>query len=199
MSLSLDLLKRPLVYGTLIGVVLIALVWWFAWMTPEANKLASANSQVQSDQSQISSLNTQIAALKVEDQQLPHLVHYLAFFSLAIPPLPESGDLTTELYDLSLSTKTVMNTLTDVATINTGKGYSTIPVQISLSGNHNSVLAFLKGIYALPRLVTIQSINLSPPGGQNLNQPSTASGFTANISATAYTTYVPPTPTAPAA
>jgi type IV pilus assembly protein PilO len=196
MTLNLDLIKRPLVYGTLIGVVLIALIWWFGWMSPEASKLSSANSQIQSDQATISSLNTQIAALKNEDQQLPKLVHYLAFFSLAIPPLPESGDLTTQLYDLSLATKTDMNSLSDATTADTGAGYSVIPVEIALVGSHNSVLAFLRGLYALPRLVTIQGVDLTPTAGQTLNQSSSTGGFTATITATAYTTYLPPTPAA---
>ena len=190
-SLNFDLLKRPKIFGTIIAVVLIALIWWFAWMAPQGNKLNSVNQQQQQLESQVASLNTTIGALKIEASQAQKLLPYLAFFQLSIPPLPESGDLTTELYNLSLKTKTFISALSDATTTPTTGGYSTIPVTIQLTGTEKGVLAFVEGIYTLPRLITIQTLALSPPAAAaNILKPTNTTGFTASINATAYTTYV---------
>jgi Tfp pilus assembly protein PilO len=190
-SLNLALLKRPPIYGTIVGVIVVALVWWFAWMSPEGTKLSSVHAQQQQLQGQVGTLNATIGALKVEASQVPAILPYLAFFQSAIPPLPQSGDLTTELYNLSLKTGTFISSLGDSTTNATTGGYSVIPVQIQLTGTEAGVLNFIKGIYSLQRLVTIQTLSLQPPGGgANLLKPTNAQGFSASIGATAYTTYV---------
>ena len=192
--MTFDLLKRPPVYGTIAGVIVLLLVWWFAWMSPEGNKLSTVNAQESSLQTQISSLNSQIAVLKAQSALVPGELPYLAKFTGAIPNLPESGVLTEQLFGLMNSTKTFISSLNDSTVSPTGTGYSTIPVQIALTGSHDQVINFLKGLYTLPRLVTIQSVTLAPPAATNILKPSKAQGFTAAINATAYTTFVPPTP-----
>jgi Tfp pilus assembly protein PilO len=191
---TFDLLKRPPVYGTIAGVVVLLLVWWFAWMSPEGNKLASVNTQQSSLQSQIASLNSQIAILKAQSALVPGELPYLAKFNGAVPNLPESGVLTEELFGLMNSTKTFISSLNDSTVTSSGTGFSTIPVQISVTGSEDQVVNFMKGLYTLPRLVTIQSVTLAPPTQSDILKPSKAQGFTAAITATAYTTFVPPTP-----
>lgn len=194
--INLDLLKRPMIYGTIIGVLVLALVWWLAWWSPEGNKLSNAQSQEVSLQQQVTSLDGQIAVLRAESSQVAKELPYLAIFNQALPSLPNQGNLTTELYVLSRQTKTFISDLND-STIVPTTGYSTMPISMTLTGSHNAVLAFLKGIYGLPRLVTIQAVTLSPPGAApNLNTQSNTTGFSATISGTAYTTYLPPAPNA---
>lgn len=193
--MNLDLLRRPAVFGSIIGVIVVALIWWFFVMTPASNKLSSVNQQKASDQSQIASLTSEIAALKIEDAQVTHELHYLQVFQLAIPTIPQSGILTEEIYDLSRTTHTHMSSLDDGTVdspLSNGVGYSTIPVSISISGGHNDVLSFIAGLYTLPRLVTIQSVNLSTGSGVNLNTDTNKNAVTATILATAYTTFVAP-------
>ncbi len=38
---NLDLLKSKVVLGVAGGVIVLLIVWWFAWMTPESNKLST--------------------------------------------------------------------------------------------------------------------------------------------------------------
>jgi Tfp pilus assembly protein PilO len=193
---NVDLLKRPLVYGTIIGVVVLALIWWFAWMSPEASKLAGVNTQAAQAQAQITQLNATVASLKEQSALLPSEVPYLAHFEIAIPNLPESGILTEQLFQLMRQTGTFISTLSD-ATVEPSTGFSVIPVSIVMSGSHNGVEQFIKDIYTMPRLVTIESVTLTPSESQlDLNTPSGSSGFGATIAAQAYTTFLPPTPTA---
>lgn len=201
LNLNLEWVKRPAVFGTVLATIVIALVWWMAWMSPEASKLNSVESQQTSAQGQISLLQTQITSLKAQSVQLTKELPYLKFFQSQIPPLPLQGELTSQLYQLSLSTKTFISSLSDnsvAPATTTSAGYSTMPISIQLSGSHNGVVAFLQGLYHLQRLITIQQISLTPPSQQpNLNANGNAPGFAASITATAYTTYVPVAPSAP--
>jgi Tfp pilus assembly protein PilO len=200
-SLNLEWIKRPAVFGTIIGVIVIALVWWLAWMSPEASKLSSVEAKQTQAQGQISALQTEIGSLKAQSTELTKELPYLNFFQSQIPPLPLQGQLTAQLYQLSLQTHTFISALSDNAVspaTTTSAGYSTMPISIQLSGSHNGVSAFLQGLYHLQRLVTVQQVSLTPPVQQpNLNSNANAPGFSAAITATAYTTYVPAAPAPP--
>jgi type IV pilus assembly protein PilO len=192
---NIDLLKRPAIFGTIIGVLVIALIWWFAWMSPEANKLANVNSQATLAQTQITQLTATVASLKEQSALLPSEVPYLAHFEVAIPNLPESGVLTSQLAQLAHTTGSTISSLSDATVVPSG-AYSVIPVSIVIGGTHNGIEQFIKDIYTMPRLLTISSISLTPPGTQpDLNKSSNAPGFSATISADAYTTFIPPTVT----
>lgn len=196
MNMNLDVLKRPAVFGTIAGVIVLLVIWWFAFMSPEGSKLSSVKAQDASLQSQIAQLNTTIAGLQAQSRLVPSELPYLAKFTTAIPDLPESGVLTEQLFNLMHSTKTFISSLSDSQTASSGSGYSTIPVVITVTGSHDSIVAFLAGLYSLPRLVTIQNVAFGSSASQQsgILSPSKSPGFTATISATAYTTFVPPTP-----
>lgn len=196
--MNIDLLKRPAVYGTIIGAIILLILWWFVWMSPEGNKLSTVKAQETSLQVEIGAMNATIAGLKEQSALVPSELPYLAKFTAAIPDLPESGVLTEQLYNLMNHTHTFIASLSDATVDATTAGYSTIPVSFVVDGSHDQVMSFIENIYNLPRLVTIQSVSLSPGGGTatNLLQKSGAQGFSATITATAYTTFIPPTPAA---
>jgi type IV pilus assembly protein PilO len=194
---NLDIVKRPAIYGTIVGVLVIALIWWFAWMSPEGSKLTSVNHQAQTAQIEISQLNTTVASLKAQSADLQQILPYLAHFEVAIPNLPESGILTEQLFQLSRQTGVFISNLNDAQVIagTTSTGYSTIPVSIVLSGSRNGILNFIADIYKMPRLVTLQAVTLTPGGANpDVNKSSNATGANASITGTAYTTFIPPSP-----
>lgn len=45
--------------------------------------------------------------------------------------------------------------------------YAELPIRIQVVGNYHEVGTFISGVAALPRIVTISNINLSPTGGGN--------------------------------
>ena len=53
---NLDLLKSKIVLMVTGGVVVLLIVWWFAWMTPESNKLNTVQQQITADQGTVSQL-----------------------------------------------------------------------------------------------------------------------------------------------
>lgn len=192
--MNIDLLKRPAVFGTIVGAIVLLLLWWFVWMSPEGNKLSSVNAQQASLQVEIGSMNTTIAGLKQQSALVPSELPYLAKFNSAIPDLPESGVLTEQLYNLMNKTHTFISSLNDVTVTATTSGYSVIPVSFVVDGSHDQVLSFIEDLYNLPRLVTIQNLTLTPAGSANTNllKKSGTQGFSASVAATAYTTFMPP-------
>lgn len=193
-SLNLDALKRPVILISLAAVVLLAAVWWFAWMTPEASKLSSVNAQIQSKTLQLNALRATLAASQHDAALLRQDGSYLRRFSAAVPPGPEAQVLTTQLFQLAARTvgATHLNQLTDDSTIPpaTGQVLSRIPISISIDGPHNECLAFLNGLYKLSRLITVSAITPAPKASSSSGPDNVlavnAQPYTMTISATAY-------------
>jgi type IV pilus assembly protein PilO len=175
------------------GVVIVAIGWWFGWMTPEAAKLTSVHVQEVAQQQLQEQLTLQLDTLKGEARQVRTSLPLLHRFEEAIPAKPEAPDLVVSIYNLATSDNVDLQTITDNSVSAAGSGYSTIPISLAVSGSHDGVEAFISGLYGLPRLITVQTVSLSGSGNVN----SSASGtWTASISATAYTTSIPSAATA---
>lgn len=189
MSLSfMSLLRRRSVAVPLAGMLVLLLAWWFAWMSPEGTKLASVRQQQVTEQQTDTRLMLQLAALRADAARVKHDAPFLKSFAAAIPSAPGAPDLVVAVYRLATQDGVELQSITDDTVSSSGLGYSTVPVALSVSGPHDALLSFVSGLYGLPRLLTIQSISLSGTG--NLNASSSAL-YTASISATAYTTYLP--------
>jgi len=185
-TLSRELFKRPIVIASLLGVLLVAIGWWFAWMSPESAKLASVRAQQVQAETTRSALLFRLEELQHDAKQAKAAATYLSRFGRAIPSYPDAPGLVVQVYDLATRDNVKLLSITDNSLIADGR-YSTIPVSVNVSGGHDNVLSFVKGIYSIPRLLTIQSLSLSGTG--NVNQSSSVS-TTATISATAYTLHV---------
>lgn len=190
MTLSRQLFTRPIVLASLFGVVALAAGWWFAWMSPQSAKLASVREQQVQAEASRSALLFRLEELQQDAKQATAATAYLSRFDRAIPAYPDAPGLVVQVYDLATRDNVKLLNITDNSLIADG-GYSTIPVSIDVSGGHDDVLAFVKGLYSIPRLLTIQTLSLS--GAGNVNQSSSVS-TTATISATAYTLQVEKTP-----
>lgn len=183
-----SLLTRPKVWGPALLVVVVAIAWWFAWMRPESSKLASVRRQETEQRALQASLTAELMTLRAEAKQVHRASPFLDRFAKAIPAAPDSPEIVVQVYDLSVQDNVTLQSITDNTIDPTTSGYSTIPVSLSVSGGHDSLLAFLAGLYHLPRLLTVQSVSLS---GKGSILSSGQESYSASIGATAYTTYVP--------
>lgn len=190
-SLNLNALKRPLVLITVGVVILVAVLWWVLWMSPQGNKLSTENAEESNLTGQLQTLNATLQRDQAQAAKVQLYAGYLAMFASAVPPVPEAPQLTTELADLADATNVKLITLTDDTTV-TGTPVSTIPLTMQIQGPRQDCLAFLAGIYnpkMITRLITINSFTPTPlnagPGGANVLKPSDAV-YTANISGNAY-------------
>ncbi|HET9091842.1 MAG TPA: type 4a pilus biogenesis protein PilO [Acidimicrobiales bacterium] len=190
-SVNTDVLKRPRVLGAIGAVIVLIVAFYFAWWTPETNKLASVNAQKQQQVTEIASLHAQLAQLIAEAGFVTKYQTFLTFFGSQVPVQPEQGQLVYQLGKLSNSdhvdiTSVTANTTSPAVAPST---LSTIPVSLTVTGAHANVDKFLSDLYSLPRLITIQSINPTPTAAPNpaydvLNRDNVP--FTMTISGTAY-------------
>lgn len=190
-SVNLNAFKRPVVLITVGAVVLVAVLWWLLWMSPEANKLSTVNAQQSQLQSELSTLNFQLQQAERQSAKVKQYAGYLSMFAAAVPPIPEAPQLTTELASLANATSVHLTSLSDDTTV-AGTPLGTIPLTMNIEGPRQDCIAFLQGIYnpkLIARLITVDSFVpapvTSPPGGANVLKPSLAA-YTATITATAY-------------
>ena len=85
-GINFGLLKSKVVLIVTGLVIVLLIVWWFAWMTPEASKLTTVQQQVTADSSTVTQLNLELYALKAEKKLVLHELPYLKKVTTAIPP-----------------------------------------------------------------------------------------------------------------
>jgi Tfp pilus assembly protein PilO len=197
-GVSFDLLKSKIVLIVTGAVIVLLLIWWFAWMTPESNKLTSVRQQVTADQQTETQLNLELISLKAEKKLVLRELPYLKKVTTAIPPTEDPPGIVDSLNTLASKTGCDLLSVTpaDTPSPSGTPGLSTISVSVSLSGVHSGVFAFLQGFYKMKRLMTISTVDLSPAG----SHPDVIAGgdgqqYSMSLVAEAYTTYVTPTPT----
>lgn|GEM_PF-1176850 len=190
-SMNLNALKRPTVIIPVVVVLVLAALWWFLWMSPEASKLSTVNAQQSQLESQLSTLNLTLQTDKAQAPKISEYAGYLSMFAAAVPPLPEAPQLTTELADLANATSVHLVTLSDNTTV-VGTPVDTIPLTMTIQGPRQNCIAFLNGIYnpkMIARLVTITSFTPSPvsagAAGVNVLKPSGAT-YSVAMSGLAY-------------
>src|ERR1035441_6978925 len=105
-GINIDLLKSKVVLIVTGVVIVLLLVWWFAWMTPEANKLSTVQQQIAQDNTTVTSLSMELIQLKAEQKLVQHELPYLKKVTAAIPPTEDppgivrSEEHTSELQSL---------------------------------------------------------------------------------------------------
>jgi Tfp pilus assembly protein PilO len=198
-SINFDLLKSKVVLIVTGAVIVLLLVWWFAWMTPESNKLTAVRSQVTADQTAVSQLNLELASLKAEKKLVLRELPYLKKVRAAIPPTEDPPGIVDSLNTLANQTGCDLLSVTpaDAPSPSATAGLQIIGVTFTVSGPHSNVFAFLNGFYKMKRLMTINSVSLAA-GGTSANILAAGDGqkYTMSITAAAYTTYTTQSATA---
>jgi Tfp pilus assembly protein PilO len=164
-----DTVRRPAVWITILATLVVAGVWYFAWMSPEGNKLNSENSQIGTLRSTLAELTSTLKEYQNNQQNLGVYNNLLNVFSTAVPPEEDAGTLTNDVAALANNTAvtlTELNVPSTATPIETSTGTPTglyaIPIAISLSGTWAQCSKFLQGIYTFPRLITIQTFTPTP-------------------------------------
>jgi Tfp pilus assembly protein PilO len=165
-SLNLEAIRRPTFLISVGGVILLALLWWFLWMSPQGSKLATIHTQIAGLQQQFKTDETQLALVKQESQIVKQNAAFLTKFSNAVPSSPDQQVLTTQIYNLAKQTGVQLTSFSDNTLTPPAKaGLGVVPVQISITGTHKQCLAFLDKLYVgstLPRLLTVDTFTPTP-------------------------------------
>lgn len=190
-GINFDMLKSKVVLITTGIVIVLLIVWWFAWMTPEASKLATVQQQIMADNTTATQLNMELILLKAERKLVLRELPYLKKVTVAIPPTEDPPGIVDSLNTLANKTGCDLLSVTpsNFPSPSSVTGLSVIPVTFSVTGVHKNLFAFLKNFYAMTRLMTIDSVSLAP-GGTTPNILAVGDGqpYSMSVSATAYTT-----------
>jgi Tfp pilus assembly protein PilO len=191
-SINFDLLKSKVVLIVTGAVIVLLIVWWFAWMTPESNKLTAVRQQVTADQGNVTQLNLELVSLKAEKKLVLSELPYLKKVRAAIPETEDPPGIVDSLNSLANQTGCDLLSVTpsDTPSASATAGLSIIGVTFSVTGTHSDVFAFLNGFYKMKRVMTINSVSLAA-GGTSANILAAGDGqkYTMSITAAAYTTY----------
>jgi Tfp pilus assembly protein PilO len=215
--------RMPLLIGG--GTLVVALLLWVAFISPQNSKLSSLRAQQTQLQTQQTGLEAKLASLRSEQQKLSTSCADLQKISTQIPSVQNPTDIDAEessfesqfnglaastgvtLTQFSGFTPATSATGTAVAaTPSTGSTGSTgtvvpVPTNLQVTGTYGQVLAFVNGLDTFPRLFVIQKFVLS------IGATAASTGANASASAAANAApaigstplWVGGTPTSPAA
>jgi Tfp pilus assembly protein PilO len=190
-GINFGLLKSKVVLIVTGLVIVLLIVWWFAWMTPEASKLATVQQQVTADSSTVTQLNLELIALKAESRLVSKELPYLKKVTTAIPPTEDPPGIVDSLNTLANKTGCDLLSVTPANFPSPSglAGLSVVAVSFTVSGVHKNLFAFLTDFYAMPRLMTISSVSLAPGGtAPNILAAGDGQPYSMSVNATAYTT-----------
>jgi Tfp pilus assembly protein PilO len=165
---------------TALGVVVVALVVYLAWISPEGSNLASLHTKQTHLQNQQIQLRAEIASLNREKANLGPTCAILTKNLTEIPGAPSVDSFLQQVTALAVSSgdpNTPSISVTE-ATGSTGAGVTPVTVDFTLAGTYGQMSTFLQGLYSFPRLFTISSITIS--GGPVAVGGSAPAGTTPN-------------------
>jgi Tfp pilus assembly protein PilO len=184
----MEQLKRfriPVFIG--MGTLVLAIIVYAAWISPEGSHLTKLHAQQTQLQLQETALQVRIATLKREKAQLGTDCQQLTTDLTEIPGTPSVDSFLQQVTALAVasgdpSTPTISVTQ---ATSASGKtGVTPVTVGMTLAGNYGQMTSFLQGLDTFPRLFTVTTISVTggaiASGGQAL-APGTA-GYTLTMS-----------------
>jgi Tfp pilus assembly protein PilO len=182
----MEQLKRfrvPVLTG--VGTLIVALVLYAVWISPEGSHLAKLQAQKTELQTQQTSLQLRIATLKREKTQFGASCQQLTTDLNEIPGTPNVDVFLQQVTHLAV-TSGDPNTPSISVTEATGAatGVTPIGVSLTLSGTYGQMTSFLEGLDTFPRLFTVTGITVTggaiATGGQAV-APS-ATGYDLNMS-----------------
>jgi len=172
--------KVPIITG--VATLVVALIVYVAWISPEGGKLSSLRAQQTQLQSQQSNLQTEIATLKRDKANLAANCQQLTKDLSQIPGTPSVDSFFHQITTLAVNAgdpNTPSIAVTQAPGAASG-GVKEVTVTLTLEGTYGQMTSFLQGLDAFPRLFTVTSITVNggplATGGAAIN-PST-SGYT---------------------
>jgi len=183
----MEQLKRfriPVLTG--VGTLVLGLIVYAAWISPEGSHLAKLRATQTQLQTQQSQLQIRIAALRKEKSQLGANCAQLTTNLTEIPGTPSVDSFLQQVTALAVSSGDPSTPTISVNQTDGGAKAGVTPVSVSmtLSGTYGQMTQFIQGLDSFPRLFTVTSIAIAGgdvvSGGQAI-APS-AVGYTLTMS-----------------
>jgi Tfp pilus assembly protein PilO len=216
--------RVPIFIGA--GALIVALLLWAIFVSPQTSKLSSLKAQETQLQGQQTALQNKLTALKSEQQNLTKSCADLQRIATEIPSVQTPTDVDAEessfesqFNGLAESSGVTLSQFSGFAPATTTQatpgvktgatpGVVAVPTTLTVTGNYGQVTSFINGLDDFPRLFIIQTFKLSygsptPGAGGSAASAATPAGSSTGAAATP-TNDSPPlwiggTPTSPSA
>lgn len=158
-------LLRPVPALVALGIVAALLVWLFVFFVPQSHKLGALHSEQAKLTSVIAKDNARVAKLKKESK---HIGQIKSIDSSLRGYVPAHEDLYGYIRTLNQAAKAAGVSITSLTPHTlaavTGTSYTAIAITATVRGTYPQLVAFLHGIYGLPRLTDVNGLTLSGGG-----------------------------------
>jgi Tfp pilus assembly protein PilO len=162
-----------------VGTLVLALIVYAAWISPEGSHLTKLQAQQTQLLAQQSALQVRIATLKREKSQLGTDCAELTTDLTEVPGTPSVDSFLQQVTNLAVASgdpSTPSISVTQAA--DAGKaGVTPVEVVLTLTGTYGQMTTFLQGLDTFPRLFTVTAITVTggavASGGQTVS-PSAA-------------------------
>ena len=167
--------RNPILIG--VGGLVVAIILWLAWISPQSSHLSNLNNQQTQLQNQEQSLNSQLASLRTEKQQIPAKCAKLTKITTQIPSVLTPADLAAEqatffnqLTNIGTSANVVIPTFSFSGALGASSSSSSssspggvvpVPVSMTVTGNYSQMSNFVSQLDSFPRLFTIETFTLT--------------------------------------
>jgi Tfp pilus assembly protein PilO len=162
------------------GTVLALLIWYVAYFSPSGKQLRAVGTQTQTAQSEQAQLNTELIRLRSYSKETGTLALLSDRLTAALPATTDIYDYITALSNAGTAANVKITSIDPGAAAVVGP-VSVIPVSISATGTYDQTLAFIKALYALPRLTVISSLDISGGGSQTSRSTDLQSTYSLDI------------------
>lgn len=192
-SQKVEILKKPKIMAGVAGGLVITLIWLFAFILPANTKVDNYNAKAQTLETTYAGLQAQVAALQKISNLSPALLAEQSKLQSLIPPatnLTANLQWIKSIYATATATGVTLlgHGALNAPSASAGSTIESLAVPITTTSTYDQALAFMKAIYALPRLTTIQNLSLSG-GGLGTNRSTVLSvSYTLTIYVNAATT-----------
>ncbi|HUA96120.1 MAG TPA: type 4a pilus biogenesis protein PilO [Acidimicrobiales bacterium] len=172
-----------------VGTLIVVLIVYMAWVSPQGSHLSSLRAQETQLQSQQQHLQVELTTLRGEKAHLAANCQALTTDLTEIPGTPTVDAFFHQVTALAVAAGDPNTPSISVTQAPGGSsGTDEVTVALSLAGTYGQMSSFIKGLTSFPRLFTVTdlTINGGPvvTGGAGVN-PS-AAGYTLNLSGDIY-------------
>lgn len=147
----------------LLFAAIVGAAGWFL-VKPALTELEQAEAREQELRSQFKSMQSKAAQLEAYREQLAKMEEE---FGAMLRQLPDETDMESLLIDLSQTSVAAGLEVNFFKPGNEQKKefYAEYPIELRVSGSYHEFGDFVSGLAALPRIVTLHNIRISPGGG----------------------------------
>ena len=155
--------RRQLLIVAGLLIVVIVVVWYLALWSPRQHAIKKATADAATAQANVATLQGQLSALQAQAATQTQRQIELTRLRAAIPATPDISSVIVSLYNAASDAGIDLTSLSDSPPA-TGSPPA-VKINMAVTGNFYEILQFMGDLAALPRIVVVDNVSMSPGGG----------------------------------